>query len=244
LTTDPPAPPIWTGSFIDLSLNPELGEHFTVESEMTWRPMQMDVNIKPDIIEIGTTIEVDAVIQGNLDSLPTAILKQGNVTVKSEMKGEFGTYTASIDTREMKPGSAHITVIAEYGEEDFTYNADLILERSSAVESEETNSHSGNAIEIKTRTYAVYPNPFNPDVWIPYDIENGSNVNIEIYNAFGQLIRTLDLGYKMRGHYLDAHKAAYWDGRNSHGEKVSSGIYFYKLKAGDFIAVGKMIAVK
>jgi len=244
LTADPPALPIWTGSFIDLSMNPELGEHFTVESEMAWRSIQMEVNIKPDIIETGAVIEVNAVIQGNLDSLPVVTLKQGDVIVKSEMKGEFGTYTASIDTKGMKPGSAHVTVIGRLGEEEVAYDADLILERSSAVESEESNSHSSNAIKIKTRTYAAYPNPFNPDVWIPYDIENGDNVNIEIYNAFGQLIRTLDLGYKMKGHYLDASKAAHWDGQNSHGEKVSSGIYFYKLKAGNFVAVGKMISVK
>jgi hypothetical protein len=244
LTADPPAPPIWTGSFIDLSMNPELGEHFTVESEMTWRPVQMDVNIRPDVIETGTVIEVKAIIQGNLDSLPVVTLKQGDVIVKSEMKGEFGTYTAFIDTKGMKSGSAHVTVIGRLGEEEVAYDADLILERSSAVESEESNSRTGKATEIKTRTYAAYPNPFNPDVWIPYDIENGGNVNIEIYNTFGQLIRTLDLGYKMQGHYVDASRAAHWDGQNSHGEKVSSGIYFYKLKAGNFVAVGKMISVK
>jgi len=245
IESDPPALPIWTGSFIDLSLNPELGEHFTVESEMTWRPMKMDVNIKPDIIEAGTVIEINAVIQGNLDSVPVVTLKQGDVTIKSEMKGEFGTYSASIDTKGMKSGSAHITVVGKFGEEDVNYNTDLILERPSAVESsEESNSYSSKITEIKTRIYSAYPNPFNPDVWIPYDIENDSSVVIEIYNALGQVIRTLDLGYKMRGHYVDASKSAYWDGRNSHGEQVSSGVYFYKLKAGNFVAIGKMIAVK
>jgi len=245
LESDPPVLPIWTGSFIDLSINPELGEHFTVESKMTWRPMQLDVNIKPEIIEAGTVIEVNAVIQGNLESPPVVTLKQGDVTLKSEMKGEFGTYTASVDTKGMKPGTAHVTVSGKLGEEEVTYDADLMLEKPSAVESSEvSSSRSSKAIEIKTRIYAVYPNPFNPDVWIPYDIENSDNVNIEIYDALGQLVRTLDLGYKTCGHYLDASKAAYWDGRNSHGEQVTSGVYFYKLKAGNFVAIGKMIAVK
>jgi len=245
LESNPPALPIWTGSFIDLSLNPELGKPFSVESEMTWRPMQIDVNINPEIIEAGSVIEVKAVIQSNLESLPVVTLKQGDVMIKSEMKGEFGTYTALIDTKGMKPGSAHVTVSAKFGEEDVTYDADLILEKSSAVESEEkSSSYSDKATKIKTRTYAVYPNPFNPDVWIPYDIDDSNNVNIEIYDSLGQLIRTLDLGYKMRGHYVEASKAAYWDGRNSHGEQISSGVYFYKLKAGNFVAVGKMIAVK
>jgi hypothetical protein len=245
IESDPPALPIWTGSFIDLSVKPELGQHFTVESEMTWRPMQLDVNIKPEIIEAGTVIEVNAFIQGNLESPPIVTLKQGDVTLKSVMKGEFGTYTASVDTKGMKSGIAHVTISGKLGEEDVRYDADLMLEKSSAVESSETsNSHSGKAIEIKTRIYAVYPNPFNPDVWIPYDIENSDSVNIEIYNALGQLIRTIDLGYKARGHYVDANKAAHWDGRNSHGEQVTSGVYFYKLKAGNFVAIGKMIAVK
>ncbi|MDQ1329147.1 MAG: hypothetical protein QG641_2436, partial [Candidatus Poribacteria bacterium] len=232
-------------SFIDLSINPELGEHFTVESEIMWRPIKVDVNIKPEIIEVGTVIEVNAVIQGNLESLPVVTLKQDDITLKSEMKGEFGTYTASVDTKGMKPGTAHVKVSGKFGEEEVTYDADLMLEKSSAVESSEvSSSRSSKAIEIKTRIYAVYPNPFNPDVWIPYDIENSDNVNIEIYDALGQLVRTLDLGYKTHGHYLDASKAAYWDGRNSHGEQVTSGVYFYKLKAGNFVAIGKMIAVK
>jgi len=120
----------------------------------------------------------------------------------------------------------------------------LLLSKATAVDSTVINQQSGKGTELKNKVYKAYPNPFNPEVWIPYDLERNNNVTIEIYDALGRLIRMLDLGYKMRGHYIDGSKAAHWDGRNSYGEQVSSGIYFYKLISGDFMAVGKMIALK
>jgi len=78
----------------------------------------------------------------------------------------------------------------------------------------------------------------------PYKLGQGVEVSISIYNASGQLIRTLDLGYKNAGAYISKEKAGYWDGRNEKGEKVSSGIYFYTLKAGDFTATKKFMMLK
>jgi hypothetical protein len=245
LKVNPPPLPIWTGSFIDLSVNPKPGEFLKVENEMSWRPTEMNVNIESKVIEVGAAIEVKAFIQGNLDSLPIVTLKQGDILLKAEMKGEFGQYSASLDTKGMKSGSAHVKIAGISGEEEITYEADITLVKSSAVESnDEYGLQTGKISKIKTRIYSAYPNPFNPDVWIPYDIENGGNVVVEIYGALGQLVRTLDFGYKMPGRYVDANKAGYWDGRNSYGETVSSGLYFYRLKAGNFVATGKMIAVK
>jgi len=86
-----------------------------------------------------------------------------------------------------------------------------------------------------------FPNPFNPDTWIPYQLAESSNVRIAICNVSGQLIRNLDLGYKDAGYYQDKVSAAYWNGRNETGEKVASGIYFYSIKAGNFIATRKML---
>lgn len=244
ISSDPPELPIWTGSFIDLSVIVETGKPAEFESEMTWQPMQMDVKIDPDVIDVGSKIEVKAFIQGNLGVLPVVTLKQGDIVQKAEMKGEFGNYSAIIDTSGMKPGSAQLIVKGSIGEEEISYQAELTLLKASAVDSTEINSQTGKNVSIKNRVYEVYPNPFNPEVWIPYDIEQNNNVTIEIYDALGKLIRVLDIGYKMRGHYVNENKAAYWDGRNSYGEQISSGIYFYRLKAGDFVAVGKMIALK
>jgi hypothetical protein len=89
-----------------------------------------------------------------------------------------------------------------------------------------------------------YPNPFNPETWIPYQLKDDSQVTIKIYSVSGDLIRKLDLGYKSAGMYSDRDKSAYWDGRNEFGEHVSSGIYFYTIKAGDFSATKKMIISK
>jgi len=120
-----------------------------------------------------------------------------------------------------------------------------MLENSTDVESADgINTADGETLPLEDRALPCYPNPFNPDVWIPYELKSGEQVTVEIYNSVGQLIRTLDLGYKFAGRYSDLSKAAHWDGRNSSGEQVSSGVYFYRLRAGSFTATGKMIAVK
>jgi parallel beta-helix repeat protein len=89
-----------------------------------------------------------------------------------------------------------------------------------------------------------FPNPFNPDTWIPYKLASDSLVSVSIYNAKGQLIRTLHLGYQNAGVYVTKGKAAYWDGRDNVGERVSSGVYFYTLQTGKFISTRKMVIVK
>jgi hypothetical protein len=89
-----------------------------------------------------------------------------------------------------------------------------------------------------------YPNPFNPDTWIPYQLKDDAHVEIRIYTATGQLVRTLNLGHHPVGFYTDREKAAYWDGKNEAGEHVASGVYFYSIKAGDFTTIRKMAIVR
>ncbi len=89
-----------------------------------------------------------------------------------------------------------------------------------------------------------YPNPTNPEAWIPYKLGKDVEVTISIYSSSGRIIRTLQLGHQTAGAYISRDKAAYWNGRNDIGEKVSSGVYFYTLKAGDFIATRKMVVVR
>ena len=89
-----------------------------------------------------------------------------------------------------------------------------------------------------------YPNPFNPETWIPYQLAEPANVSIFIYSADGHLIRTLDLEHKTVGMYHSKSRAVYWDGRNQVGEQVASGVYFYTLTAGDFSATRKMLILK
>ena len=89
-----------------------------------------------------------------------------------------------------------------------------------------------------------YPNPFNPETWIPYQLAEPADVTLKIYSTPGELIRTLELGYKPAGIYHSHNRAVYWDGKNQLGEPVASGIYFYTLSTGDFTATRKMLIVK
>lgn len=89
-----------------------------------------------------------------------------------------------------------------------------------------------------------FPNPFNPETWIPYQLSHDSNVTIQIFDISGYSIRTLNLGYQAIGAYMTTPTAAYWDGKNSAGEHVSSGIYFYTLQTDKFSATRRMVILK
>ena len=96
----------------------------------------------------------------------------------------------------------------------------------------------------ETMLLANYPNPFNPETWIPYQLANPAEVTLRIYAVDGSLIRTLSLGHKAIGIYQSRSRAAYWDGRNQIGEPVASGVYFYTFTAGDFTATRRMLILK
>ena len=107
----------------------------------------------------------------------------------------------------------------------------------------------GHLMEMLTpkRTYLLpnYPNPFNPETWIPYQLAKSADVTLTIYAADGCLIRTLALGHQSAGTYHSKSRAVYWDGRNELGEFVASGVYFYTLKvSGEFTATRKMLIRK
>ena len=96
----------------------------------------------------------------------------------------------------------------------------------------------------KTQLLANYPNPFNPETWIPYELATDTDVKLTIYNAQGVVIRVLHLGQQFAGYYTDRERAAYWDGRNALGEQVASGIYFYQLETDDLSSLRKMVILK
>ena len=89
-----------------------------------------------------------------------------------------------------------------------------------------------------------YPNPFNPETWIPYQLANASDVQITIYDTKGLIVRTLGLGHQEAGYYTNRNRAAYWDGRNGLGENVASGVYFYQLQTDDASRTRKMVILK
>ena len=96
----------------------------------------------------------------------------------------------------------------------------------------------------KTRLLANYPNPFNPETWIPYQLAAAGDVAFVIYDARGAVVRRLAVGHQKAGYYVERNRAAYWDGRNAVGERVASGIYFYELRADNRSLLRKMLILK
>ena len=99
-------------------------------------------------------------------------------------------------------------------------------------------------IPEETALLANYPNPFNPETWIPYQLAELAEVTLTIYDMNGRLVRRLAIGHQTAGRYQSRSRAAYWDGRNQPGESVASGLYFYTLTAGDFTATRRMLILK
>ena len=99
-------------------------------------------------------------------------------------------------------------------------------------------------LPTKTQLLANYPNPFNPETWIPYNLGQDSEVLIHIYDTTGKVVKILDMGFQSVGYYTSRDKAAYWEGKTESGELVASGTYFYRLQAGDYTETRKMVILK
>ncbi len=95
-----------------------------------------------------------------------------------------------------------------------------------------------------TELIGNYPNPFNPETWIPYRLASHADVNISIYDSIGGLVRTLEVGHKPKGNYVNQAKAVHWDGTDNNGVVVASGVYFYTMTADDFSQTKRLVILK
>jgi len=122
----------------------------------------------------------------------------------------------------------------------------LVLDFAQVSELNNITRANGSITILPSRSMLLqnYPNPFNPVTWIPYLLAEPSDVTVKIYSETGQLVRALPLGYRSAGVYTSQGQAAYWDGKDEHGESIASGVYFYCLQAGKFTATRKMVIVK
>ena len=107
-----------------------------------------------------------------------------------------------------------------------------------------TAIQSSPPLPTQTALLANFPNPFNPDTYIPYQLHALAHVHLSIYDVRGALVREIDLGYRAAGQYLTSTSAAHWDGRDYRGQRVASGVYLYRLQAGPVAHVRKMVVVK
>ena len=146
-----------------------------------------------------------------------------------------------------RKSDTEITMELEF---DGNINADSTL--TFTVGADAIAGYNGPALTAQTTVTAIrenallanFPNPFNPETWIPYDLAKDAEVTLHIYAVNGTLVRTLILGHQAAGMYQNRSRAAYWDGKNEFGEKIASGVYFYTLTAGDFSATRKMLIRK
>jgi hypothetical protein len=152
-------------------------------------------------------------------------------------------YTCKLNSPLPQTGTLRLTASAQILDRldrTFIYRQDFSLSAGVVSAAPEIPS----ALPGVTRLRPNYPNPFNPDTWIPFELAQDASVRIEIYAVTGQLVRTLELGYRPAGYYLGRARAAYWDGRNEAGESVASGIYFYRLVAGRVSMIRRMVILK
>ena len=127
---------------------------------------------------------------------------------------------------------------------DIDINAAPSLPMLSFQNGIETSNTTSTAVPTQMALLPNYPNPFNPETWMPYELATDTDVRITIYNAQGVVIRTLQLGQQSAGYYTDRERAAYWDGRNAFGEQVASGVYFYQLETDTMSTLRKMVILK
>ena len=204
-------------------------------------PIPQDVN-RDDMVNILDLVLVASVLGDEGGDLAADVNGDGVVNILDLVlvAGAFGNAAApSIDPRAITMLTATdvgrwLAQAGEFGLVDTTAQRGvLFLEQLLAA-----------LTPKETALLPNYPNPFNPETWIPYGLANGMNVQISIYDISGELVRQLDLGHQRAGHYTERSRAAYWDGRNGIGEHVASGVYFYTLTAGDFTATRKMLIGK
>ena len=167
---------------------------------------------------------------GGTDAASFSIVRSsGQLQTNGALDYETQTsYTVTVAVSDGKGGSDSITV---------TINV-------TDVSGQAPSFDESSVIPENTALFTNFPNPFNPETWIPYQLAKPAEVTLTIYDIRGRIVRTLILGNQPAGIYQSRSKAAHWDGQNHFGEKVATGVYFYTLKAGDFSATRKMLIRK
>ena len=198
--------------------------------------------------DLGIRVENGAIVEQNLEintfgdlitTIPVGRVESGPLTVR-RTPGTTGAVTVRIfgvpgvkATRPEHDG---------YDITDFDEIEPLVVFGIGAGAPAFTESLS--TVVDETLLLSNYPNPFNPETWIPYQLAEAGDVTVTVYDMRGVVIRELAVGHQPMGVYRSRSRAVHWDGRNQFGEKVATGLYFYTLKAGDFTATRKMLIAK
>lgn len=242
----------------DLPENTQLVEELSQRLRAGWKEAQSDsleqlpipITLPWDVNNDGTVDIQDLMIVSNSigndnnENPKVDVNKDGTVDIidlllVASHLGE--TCYSSAPKSNFSISQGHIDSISEWLTEAYIQDdgSDVFRDGIANLEALVTNS-----IPEQTKLLPNYPNPFNPETWIPYDLAQDANVQIEIYNLRGESVHRLDIGHQSAGNYRSKQQAAYWDGRNSEGELVGSGIYYYCLITNNSKSIRKMVIRK
>ena len=252
------ADPEETANVADLPENAELIAHLGERLHAGWQAAlpetQAQIPIPQtlpwDINNDGVVDIRDLILVSNSFGMETPehpkvdVNKDGNVDIIDLLlvAAHFGESNDSAAPSKSMPMSAeHAALVDEWLTEAHLVNdgSDVFQQGMATLE-----HLIRTTVPTETTLLPNYPNPFNPETWIPYDLAEDTDVHIHIYNLKGETIRRLSVGFQTAGTYRTSSRAAYWDGRNAVGEPVASGVYFYTFQAGQFKATRQMVIRK
>ena len=209
--------------------------------------------------EINFTTGAGIIRRLNFDGTePQTVLKPANIDLgKTRLNYPWGIavdpYRGKIYWIDLDPGRIHCANLNGTDAEDFVTGINwgrfIALDLTQTIDALSVVNHQDKQPTLwgRIRGNALlpnFPNPFNPETWVPYQLAEAAHVRIRIYDVVGHLVRELDLGEQPAGNYLSRQRAAYWDGRNDMGEVVSSGVYFYTLQIEGFSDTQRMFIQK
>jgi hypothetical protein len=185
---------------------------------------------------IGTKVHARATINGNSVWQMREISTQNSFNGHNSLRVHFGFGDATkIEELVFQWPSGVVDVMT-----DVDVNQFITVTESASLAKDPGYKNSGiSALPNEFALYQNYPNPFNPTTTIRYALPADSRIVLTVYNSAGQQVKTLVNALQSAGE-----KTIQWDGTNNRGEKVSSGIYLYKLEAGNFVQTRKMILMK
>ena len=258
-------------SFTVIGLSPNTSYHFalkTADEALNWSAISnsvggttmsdgagnsdQEMRVPGILMSLGSTgSNVNAI--ANIVVLSSSDGPVSNVEVSGSWSGktcdrdsgltnELGEVVFRSD-RVKKPqnGDTFTFVVERVEKAGWVYDSSASVTSNSIVY---TEAAPANTMEFSEGLGDAYPNPGNPDIWIPFTLSEANLVSIRIHDMAGRLVRTMELGRKAPGAYINKSKAAHWDGKNEAGEQVSSGTYFYTMQTGEFTATRKLLIIR
>ncbi len=188
-----------------------------------------------DIIDSRTDVNGDGTVDADDLTLVTENLDADDEAAPSAMGGIASLLDrAVLESLDPETLTEHLSMLRSKNDGSLKYQRAIAL----------LESLLASMRPAETSLLANYPNPFNPETWIPYHLANACTVVITIYDVRGTVVRRLELGHQREGYYTSRVRAAYWDGKNNVGERVASGIYFYQLQADNMSLLRKMVILQ